>query len=109
MNTFDEAVRLEPDAQPLFHSDRGFQYTSALFYTHLKEHQIKESMCRVTHCIDNGPTEGFWGILKRVMYYGHRFVKKQELVDAIMDYLDYYNNCRLQRKLKVITPMAYHD
>lgn len=25
MDTFDEAVRLEPDAHPLFHSDRGFQ------------------------------------------------------------------------------------
>ena len=36
MDTFDEAVRQEPDAHPLVHSDRGFQYTSAQFYTRLK-------------------------------------------------------------------------
>ena len=24
-------------------------------------------------CIDNGPMEGFWGILKRERYYGKRF------------------------------------
>ena len=37
MDTFDEAVRQEPDAHPLVHSDRGFQYTSAQFYTRLKK------------------------------------------------------------------------
>ena len=56
MNTFDEAVRLESDAHPLFHSDRGFQYTSMQFYTRLKrKHHMKQSMSRVAHCIDNGP------------------------------------------------------
>lgn len=57
MNTFDEAVRLEPDAHPLFHSDRGFQYTSAQFCSRLKKHHMKQSMSRVTHCIDNGPKD----------------------------------------------------
>ena len=33
MNTFDEAVRLEPDAQSTFHSDRGFPiYKYAILY-----------------------------------------------------------------------------
>ena len=41
MDTFDEAVRQEPDAHPLVHSDRGFQYTSAQFYTRLKKHHIE--------------------------------------------------------------------
>jgi len=109
MDTFDDAVRLEPDAHPLFHSDRGYQYTSMQFYTRLKKHNMKQSMSRVAHCIDNGPMEGFWGILKREMYYGHRFTEKDELVSAITDYIDYYNNHRLQRKLNIMTPMAYHN
>ena len=41
MDTFDKAVRQEPDAHPLVHSDRGFQYTSAQFYTRLKKHHMK--------------------------------------------------------------------
>ena len=109
MDTFDEAVRLEPNAHPLFHSDRGHQYTSAQFYMRLKDHHMKQSMSRVAHCIDNGPMEGFWGILKREMYYGHRFTNRDNLADAITDYIDYYNNRRLQRKLNVMTPMAYHN
>lgn len=109
MDTFDEAVNLEQDAHPLFHSDRGYQYTSAQFYTRLKKHHMKQSMSRVARCIDNGPMEGFWGILKREMYYGNRFTNREELVGSINDYIRYYNNYRLQRKLGVMTPMAYHN
>ena len=108
MNTFDEAVRLEPDAHPLFHSDRGFQYTSKQFSTRLKEHHMKQSMSRVAHCIDNGPMEGFWGILKREKYYGRRFTSREALVKMITKYIYYYNSERIQRKLHRMTPMEYH-
>lgn len=43
------------------------------------------------------------------MYYGDRFTERNELVNAITDYIDYYINGRLQRKLRVMTPMAYHN
>ncbi|PYG86614.1 integrase-like protein [Ruminiclostridium sufflavum DSM 19573] len=109
IDTFDEAIRQEPDAHPLFHSDRGFQYTSKQFYQRLKNAGMKHSMSRVAHCIDNGPMEGFWGILKREMYYGHRFTDRGILIKEISDYIDYYNNKRLQRKLLVMTPMSYHN
>ena len=39
----------------------------------LKKHHMKQSMSRVAHCIDNGPMEGFWGILKSEMYYLRKF------------------------------------
>ena len=61
-DTFDLAVTKYPDAQPLFHSDRGFQYTSKLFKAKLDKAGMKQSMSRVGRCIDNGPMEGFWGI-----------------------------------------------
>ena len=108
MDTFDEAVFSEPDAHPLFRSDRGFQYRSPAFYNRLKNHHMKQSMSRVAHCIDNGPMEGFWGILKREMYYGKRFTDREELVETISNYIDYYNKRRLQRKLHVMTPMEFH-
>ncbi len=109
MKTFDQAVAAEPDAHPLFHSDRGFQYTSAQFHTRLKSHHMKQSMSRVGHCIDNGPMEGFWGMLKREMYYGRRFTDRETLVNAISDYISYYNNERIQRKLLRMSPVEYHD
>lgn len=70
---------------------------------------MKQSMSRVAHCIDNGPMEGFWGILKREMYYKQRFNDRSSLITAIANYIYYYNNQRLQRKLHVMTPMKYHE
>jgi transposase InsO family protein len=61
--TFDKALKANPGAHPLFHSDRGFQYTNRTFHHKLTEAGMTQSMSRVAHCIDNGPMEGFWGIL----------------------------------------------
>ncbi len=102
--TFDRAVKAYPDAKPLFHSDRGFQYTNRTFYHKLQKAGMTQSMSRVARCIDNGPMEGFWGILKRERYYGHRFTSKAELTRMITNYITYYNNRRVQRNLGVLTP-----
>lgn len=107
--TFDKAVTENPDAQPLFHSDRGYQYTSRAFHVRLENAGMTQSMSRVAHCIDNGPMEGFWGILKRERYYGKRFTSKQELVQMIIHYISYYNTRRVQRNLGVLTPMEKHE
>ena len=108
-STFDAAVAANPDASPLFHSDRGYQYTSRAFHRKLETVGMTQSMSRVARCIDNGPMEGFWGILKRERYYGKRFTDKGSLVAMIEEYIDYYNNRRLQRNLGVLTPMEKHS
>ena len=106
--TFDKAVAENPDAYPLFHSDRGFQYTNRVFHAKLERAGMTQSMSRVGKCIDNGPMEGFWGILKRERYYGRRFTSREELVKMIEDYIAYYNTGRLQRGLGVLTPFEKH-
>ncbi|WP_238046621.1 IS3 family transposase [Enterococcus mundtii] len=108
-DTFDEAIRLEPEAHPLFHSDRGFQYTSKNMRTKIKNQGMKQSMSRVAHCIDNGPMEGFWGTLKREKYYRRKFTRREDLVSMIEDYINYYNNGRYQRCLKSKTPLQVHQ
>lgn len=108
-DTFDKAVNTNPDAHPLFHSDRGYQYTNRTFHAKLEKSGMVQSMSRVARCIDNGPMEGFWGILKRERYYGKRFTDKESLIKMIEDYICYYNNKRLQRNLGVLTPMEKHQ
>lgn len=66
-------------------------------------------MSRVGKCIDNGPMEGFWGILKRECYYGRRFTSREQLAKMIREYITYYNFRRLQRGLGVRTHMEVHD
>jgi putative transposase len=108
-DTFDKALEANPGATPLFHSDRGYQYTSKEFRQKILDSGMTQSMSRVAHCIDNGPMEGFWGIMKREMYYGKKFATMDALVKAINDYMDYYTNKRVQRKLGVLTPKEFHD
>ena len=108
-HTFDAAITDNPGATPLCHSDRGFQYTNRIFHAKLEAAGMTQSMSRVAKCIDNGPMEGFWGILKRERYYGRRFTDRESLVVMIENYIDYYNHRRLQRNLGVLTPIEKHN
>ena len=67
-----------------------------------------EAMSRVARCIDNGPMEGFWGLMEREMYYGKKYKTKEKLIRVIETYLEYYTNKRVQIKLGFFTPMEYH-
>ena len=94
----------------LSHHVRGKDaYTNRTFHHKLMQAGMTQSMSRVAHCIDNGPMEGFWGILKWERYYGRRFTSKRELVQTIENYIHYYNTRRVQRNLGVLTPMEKHE
>ena len=107
--TFDLAIQKYPNAHPLFHSDRGFQYTCKQFKAKLDKQNMQQSMSRVGRCIDNGPMEGFWGILKCEMYYLNHFETYEELVDAVEKFVHYYNHQRRQHKLNCLAPMDYRS
>ena len=103
--TFDLAHQTYPKAKPLFHSDRGFQYTSKVFKKKLDDAGMTQSMSRVSRCIDNDPMESFWGMMKFEMYYLKKFNTYEELEAAIIEYIDYYNNHRYQERLNCMTPL----
>lgn len=108
-DTFDLATAANPTAKPLFHSDRGYQYTNKTFYGKLKEKEMTQSMSRVGRCIDNGPMEGFFGTLKAEMYYLNQFYSEKELKTAIENYIYFYNNERFQANLKGMTPFEFRN
>ena len=108
-DTFDKAMALNPAARPIFHSDRGFQFTSKVFKLKLDQHGMIQSMSRVGKCIDNGPMEAFWGTIKSEMYYLNKFYTANNLIDSIIKYIEFYNNKRFQAKLKNLTPIEYRN
>ena len=108
-DTLDKAIEANPTATPLFHSDRGFQYTSKTFKYKLNAINAVQSMSRVGRCIDNGPMEAFWGTLKSEMYYLRKFSTFEELEQAIDEYIKFYNTKRLQKKLKGMDPVEYRS
>jgi transposase InsO family protein len=105
--TFDTAHQAYPDAKPIFHSDRGFQYSSKIFRKKLDDAGMTQSMSRVSRCIDNGPMESFWGMIKSEMYYLNKFSSYEDLEAAVIEYIEYYNNCRYQKRLNGMTPLEY--
>lgn len=104
LDTFEQAIRKNPDAKPIFHSDRGFQYTSKIFQNKLQKQEMVQSMSRVGHCIDNGPTENFWGIVKSEMYYLNSFTDEASLREAIAQYMTFYTSQRMQSRFGGKTP-----
>lgn len=104
---FDAAIQKYPDAKPLFHSDRGFQYTGNVFKNKIEKAGMTQSMSRVGKCIDNGPMEGFFGILKVEMFYGKRFKTLEELKEKIVKYIKFYNEKRFQKRLGCMAPLEY--
>lgn len=102
--TFDKAIDANSTAKPIFHSDRGFQYTNKVFQRKLQDSEMIQSMSRVGHCIDNGPTEGFWGIIKSEMYQMYEITDELSLRHAIKDYIRFYRDERPQSRYDCKTP-----
>ena len=102
---FDKAIDTNPNAKPLFHSDRVFQYTSKAFQSKFKKQEMEQSISRVGHCIDKGPTEGFWGIIKTEMYQMYDITDETSLRYAINDYIRFYSTERPQDCYKCKTPL----
>lgn len=108
-DTFDMACSKYPNSSPIFHNDRGYQYTSKAFKKKLDKAAMTQSMSRVSRCIDNGPMEAFWGMLKSEMYYLKKFNTYTELESAVIEYINYYNNHRYQKRLKCMSPLEYRS
>ena len=93
----------------ILHSDQGWQYQHDSYHQFLEGKVIQASMSRKGNSPDNGMMESFFGILKSEMFYGYEksFQSLKELEQAIIDYIDYYNNKRIKVKLKGLSPVQY--
>ena len=86
----------------ILHSDQGWQYQMLFYRKYLKEHSMIQSMSRKGNCLDNSPTENFFGRLKTEMYYDkeYSFRSLKELKENIKAYICYYNQERIVTRLK---------
>ena len=93
----------------ILHSDQGWQYQHDSYHRFLESKGIQPSMSRKGNSPDNGMMESFFGILKSEMFYGYEknFRSLEDLEQAIVDYIDYYNNKRIKVKLKGLSPVQY--
>ena len=93
----------------ILHSDQGWQYRHKYYVNELKKHGITQSMSRKGNCYDNSIMETFFERLKNEIYYDYEksYSSFEEFSKVIEEYIDYYNNERIQSKTKWMPPTKY--
>ena len=90
-------------AELQLHSDQGFQYTSQAYFKLTQSYNIIPSMSRRGNPFDNAMAENFFSILKTECIYRVKLKTYAEARLLISQYIDFYNNQRIQLKTK-LTP-----
>ena len=99
----DQSFTEEHYENTILHSDQGWQYQHQYYHQFLEDKGTQPSMSRKgKNSPDNGMMESFFGILKSEIFYGYEktFHSLEQLEQAIVDYIDYYNNKLIKVKLK---------
>ena len=105
LNTFDDAYYERNCPEDLiFHSDQGVQYTSYAFRSRLRELGVKQSFSMPGYPYDNSVCESFFRTLKRESLYRQLYKNASELSATLDEYIEFYNDQRLHRTLKMKTP-----
>ena len=105
----DQAFTADQYENTILHSDQGWQYQHNSYHQFLESKGIQPSMSWKGNSLDNGMMESFFDILKSEMFYGYEktFQSLSQLEQAVIDYIDYYNNKRRKVKLKGLSPVQY--
>lgn len=96
--------KIPDDTNPILHSDQGRQYQHKQYQRMLREKGIRQSMIRKRNCLDNAVIENFFGLFKSELLYLKEFSSMDHFKQEPIEYLDYYNNCRIKAKLKGLPP-----
>lgn len=109
LDALDMAMRkVGPDAQIIFHSDRGSQYASEAYRRMLRNKNIKPSMSRKGNCYDNAYVESWFGSLKKEWVYRRRYSSAEELRTSVFEYIEiWYNKKRKHSSLGNLSPEMY--
>ena len=92
----------------IIHSDQWFHYTHPNYSRKVKKLGLIQSMSRKWNCIDNSPTESFFGHLKDEIDTS-KCNNFKELEKYIENYIFYYNYKRPQWDRKKMTPVQYRN
>ena len=96
-------------AEPILHSDMGWQYQHETYIRTLADNGFIQSMSRKGNCIDNGATEQVFGHLKDDFFRGQDWQTFESFKADLNAYITYWNTTRRQVKLKGLTPAEYRD
>ncbi len=99
--------RRAPPAGVLHHSDRGAHYTGAVYQRLLAAHGATVSMSRRGDCWDNAVVESFFATLKTELITDTQWRSRTEGIDALRQYIAWYNGQRRHSTLDYLSPVAF--
>ena len=112
LNTVQQAVNLVPFEQRrnlILHSDQGFHFTNIVYQKLLADNNIIQSISAKGSSVDNVPIESFFSTLKSECLYLIKNLKVKDIDETIDKFIEYYNNERLQEKIKELTPFEFRE
>ena len=112
LNTVQQAVNIVPFEQRrnlILHSDQGFHFTNIVYINLLKKNNIIQSISAKGSSVDNVPIESFFSTLKSECLYLIKNLKVKDIDEIIDKFIEYYNNERLQEKIKELTPFEFRE
>lgn len=101
--------KLPEDADPIPHSDMGWQYRHRWWRDRLAGLNIRQSMSRKGNCIDNAATEQVFGHLKDEFYAGREFASYEQFKNELDAYIIHWNTKRRQIRLEGHTPEEFRN
>ena len=112
LNTVQQAVNIVPLEQRrnlILHSDQGFHFTNIVYQKLLADNNIIQSISAKGSSVDNVPIESFFSTLKSECLYLIKNLKVKDIDETIDKFIEYYNNERLQEKIKELTPFEFRE
>ena len=112
LNTVQQAVNIVPFEQRrnlILHSDQGFHFTNIVYQKLLADNNIIQSISAKGSSVDNVPIESFFSTLKSECIYLIKNLKVKDIDETIDKFIEYYNNERLQEKIKELTPFEFRE
>lgn len=106
LNIFATNVSLEARLGGLMHSDRGSTYTSKAHCNMTRALGLNVSMSRKGNCIDNAPTESFFGHMKDELPNTGNMTY-EELRKTVDEYIIDHNTVRKQWHREKMSPVDY--
>jgi len=101
LGSLNDAFKRQQTKPDYHHSDQGSEYDSQQYLATCEKLGIKVSMSRKGHPWENGFQESFYSQFKLDLGRTDRFESLGELVEAIHQTINYYNNKRIHTSLKM--------
>lgn len=107
LDTIEKLAQKRDVCGTILHSDQGFQYISHAYNKRLSDLGIIGSHSRKGNYHDNACIKSFFYHFKSEMLYLNHFKTEEDLIQAIEEYIYFYNYKRFQKRLNHRAPIEY--